>query len=409
MNATRKPSRRWLLPVLAAAVCAAFTAAVVGSAGAAGGTIGIAGIEGAAGEGGPDFMEGMQVAVDTINKAGGVNGRKIVLTLYKTGGTPEGAVAAYRQAAANKNNIGSFLGSGGSLAVRAVSATVKMPDISASGNDAVDRPITRYMFSNSGGAEYATASVVYAFTKLHVRSVAVLHYGSDFSTQIESAIRSRCAQLGCKVTDVESGDPAASIDQLTPQLTKMKDSNPDAYYIEGLNPNGYAGAHQLGMFNKPVIAEQWLTVPGLAAACGVNCEGVVFGAHKCVLRNVLPASDPIVAICKQYVKQWDAYFKGKIPYSQFSIYGRDAVYTFAYAAKKVLAAGKALTRENVTDALEHINGDLTTTHGQLYTSPSNHRLMGVWTEGYVDTTIKMVGGKPTWVLAPKADIKGSTG
>ena len=235
-----------------------------------------------------------------------------------------------------------------------------------------------------------------------------MHYDTDFSSQIESAIRGRCTQLGCKVTDVEAASAAASVDQLIPQLTKMKASNPDAYYIESLNPNAMAGARQLGMFNKPVIAEQWLTVPALAQACGANCEGVVFGAHKCVDRAVLPASDPVVQLCKQYGSQGNAYHEGKLPYSQFSIYGRDAVYTFAFAAKKVLAAKKSLTRNNVDSAMEHLKGDISTTHGRIFTSPNNHRLTGTGHEAYVDTTIKMDNGQPTWVLAPGADPKGST-
>jgi branched-chain amino acid transport system substrate-binding protein len=353
-------------------------------------------------------MEGMKVAAWAINKSGGVNGRKIKLNIYQTGGTPEGAASAYRKAGSNKNNIGAFLGAAGGLAVRALSNTVKMPFISASGNDAIDRPVTKYVFSNSAGKEYATASVVYAFKNLGARSFAIMHYDTDFSSQIESAIRGRCAQLGCKVTDVEAASAVASVDQLIPQLTKMKASNPDAYYIESLNPNAMAGARQLGMFDKPVIAEQWLTVPALAQACGKNCEGVVFGAHKCVLRSVLPSSDPVVKLCKQYVAQWNAYHKGKLPYSQFSIYGRDAVYTYAFAAKKVLAAKKPLTRANIVAAMEHLKGDIATTHGRLFTSPNNHRLTGTWHEAYVDTTIKMVNGQPTWVLAPKADPKGST-
>ena len=401
--------RRRLVPALALGLAAAVAAIAASSVGAAGQPpIQVAGLQGAVAQGGPDFMEGMKVAAWAINNAGGVDGRKIKLNIYPTGGTPEGAASAYRRAASNKNNLGAFLGAAGGLAVRALSSTVKMPFISASGNDAIDRPVTKYVFSNSAGAEYATSSVHYAFTKLGARSFAVMHYDTDFSSQIESAIKNRCKQLGCKVTDVESASAGASVDQLIPQLTKMKNSNPDAYYIESLNVNAMAAARQLGMFDKPVIAEQWLTVPAVANACGANCEGVVFGAHKCVVRNLLPKTDPVVKICLQYVKQWNAYHKGKVPYSQFSIYGRDAVYTYAFAVKKVLDAKKPLTRDNIVDAMEHLKGDLTTTHGRLFTTPKNHRLTGSWTEAYVDTTIKMVDGKPTWVLAPKADIKGST-
>src|SRR5207247_52958 len=101
-------------------------------------------------------------------------------------------------------------------------------------------------------------------------------------------------------------------------------------------------------------------------------------------------------------------FKNKIPYSQFSIYGRDAVYTYAAAAKAVIDAKKPLTRDNIVNAMEHFNGNLVTTHGKIFTSPKNHRLTGTWTEADVDTVVKVVSGKPVWTPAPKADIKGAT-
>ena len=402
-------SRRLLVSLAVLALGAALAAAIATAGRHAEAPIGIGGLEGVAAQGGPDFMDGMRVATDVINKSGGINGRMISLKLFPTGGTPEGAASAYRAAGGDKSIVGAFLGAGGALAVRALSPTVKMPFIAASGNDAIDRPIAKYVFSNSAGYEYATSSLVYAVKKLGAKSVAALHYDTDFSQQIGSALTNRCKSLGCKVTDIESASAGASVDQLIPQLTKMKDSKADAYYIESLNPNAMAAARQLGMFDKPVISEQWLTVPGLAIACAANCEGVVFGAHKCVDRNSLPATDPVIAICKKYVAQWDAYFKNKKPYSQFSIYGRDAVYTFATAAKIVLDAGKPLTRENVVSAMENFKkGQLVTTHGNLVTTPKNHRLTGTWTEGYVDTVVTVKNSVPTWKPAPRADLAGAT-
>ena len=406
MNAVSR-SKRLIVMLLVLALGAALAAATA-MAGKQAGKITIVGLEGAVNQGGPDFMDGMRVATSVINAAGGVNGSMIDLKIIPTGGTPEGAASAYRKAGSNKAVIGAFLGAGGALAVRALSPTVKLPFIAASGNDAIDRPIAKYVYSNSAGYEYATSSLVYAVKKLGAKSVAALHYDTDFSQQIGTALTNRCKTLGCTVTDVESASAGASVDQLIPQLTKMKDSKADAYYIESLNPNAMAAARQLGMFDKPVIAEQWLTVPGLAIACADNCKGVVFGAHKCVDRNALPASDPVVAICKQYVAQWDAYFKGKKPYSQFSIYGRDAVYTFAAAAKQVMAAGKPVTTANVANAMEALDGSLVTTHGAIKTSPKSHRLTGTWTEAYVDSVVTGKNGVPSWKPAPKADLAGAT-
>ncbi|MDO9410845.1 ABC transporter substrate-binding protein [Patulibacter sp.] len=380
-----------------------------GGGGASSGPIKIAGYIGPAAQGGPDYQDGMKLAAKQINAAGGVDGRKIELVLKETGATPQGAATAYRDSARDKAVIGGFNGSAGALAISGLTDQVKMPAIAASGSDKLIDPVKKYMFQNSAGSEYATSAISYMTNVLKKKSVAVLHYDADFSTGLAPAIEARCKEIGCKVTSVQASSGTASTDQVTAQLTKMKASNPDVYYIETLNPNGYKAAKQLGMFDKPIIGEQWLSTPALAAACGVNCETVTYGGHKCALTDLdqLNADDPIKAFCQKYVKDFTTEYPDK-PFALYSIYGYDAVNTFADAARKVLKAGKELTRDNITAQLESESGDLLTSHGAVKSSPTDHALVGEWGEAYVDTRIKMKGKTVTYALAPGADKAGST-
>jgi branched-chain amino acid transport system substrate-binding protein len=385
--------------------------------------IGVAGLEGALPEGGPDFMKGMKIATAEINKSGGVDGRKIELEIFKTGGTPEGAASAYKEAGANDAMIGAFLGATGSLAIREQSERVKLPLIAASGNDAIDVPVTTYVFQNSAGKEYATSSLVYLdehgeeYAKqfgatfdgsMDGKKVAVLHYETDFSQQIPDAIEGRCEELGCEVVAVEEAGAVDAVDALTPQLTKMESSGADVFYIESLNPNALAAAKQLGMDEKPIIAEQWLTVPPLAEAAGKNAEGVVFGGHKCRAPDVVAKSDPAKKWCEEYVAKYEAMFPGE-PFALFSIYGYDAVLTYADAAKRLIEDGEEVTRDNIVTAMEEFDGSgLRTSHGLIETSPDTHRLTGDWTEAYVDMSITIgPDGEPLYEIAPGADPAGA--
>lgn len=385
--------------------------------------IAIAGLEGEVAEGGPDFMKGMKIATEEINKAGGVNGREIDLKIFKTGGTPQGAASAYQQAGAESSIIGAFLGATGSLAIREQSERVKLALIAASGNDKIDTPVTKYIFENSAGKEYASSSLVYmnehgpeyakAFgreftgTNLKGKKVAILHYETDFSQQIPEAIEEGCEQLGCEVVDVEEAGSADSVEAVTPQLTKMKESGAEIYYIESLNPNALAAAKQLGMDSKPVIAEQWLTVPALAEAAGKNAEGVVFGGHKCRAPEIIAKSDPAKKWCEEYVERFEKYFPGE-PFALFSIYGYDAVNTYAWAVEHLEEEGKEVTRDSIVEAMQEMDGSLRTSHGLVKTSPESHRLTGSWEEAYVDMTIKVnKKGEPEYVLAPGADPAGA--
>jgi branched-chain amino acid transport system substrate-binding protein len=354
-------------------------------------------------------MNGMRLAVAEINAKGGIGGQQVQLKVQQTGGTPQGAASAYRAAAQDSNVMGSFIGAAGALAIKALSNQVKLPSIAASGNNSVQEPVAKYMFSNSFGPEYVTSAISYGVDKLGAKSFALIHYETDFSSQVESAAKAKCEKAGCQITDVEASTSTASVDRLTPQLTKMKSSNPDAYYIEGLNPNAFKAARQLNMFTKPVLSENWLATPALVAACGSACQGVVAGLHKCRLSdlNQLEANDPIKKFCVDYVAAFKKQFPS-LPFQLYSIYGHDAVMTYAAAIQKLLDTGKDVTRDNIVDQMEHFNGDLLTSHGQVTSSPTQHRLTGTWTQGYVDQTFDIKGQDVTYKLAPKADAAGST-
>jgi branched-chain amino acid transport system substrate-binding protein len=366
----------------------------------------LAGLEGEAAEGGPDFSKGMQIAVDQINAKGGVEGRKIELKITKTGGTPEGAASAYREAGSDPGILGAFLGASGALAIRDLSETVKLPIITASGNDKVDRPVAKYVFNNAPTSELVTSSLRYAVEQLGAKKVAAIHYETDFSSQIPDALRKGCERLGCQVLTVEKSSATAPVDALVPQLTKMRNTNPDVYYIETLNPAALAAARQLKL-DKPIIAEQWLTVPPLAQACGANCEGVIFGGHKCRAPELLATGDPLKQHCDNYAAAFKAKFPNE-PFALFSIYGHDAVHTYAEAARRLIEDGKEVNRENLTSAMETFDGkDFLTSHGYIKTGADSHRLTGTWKEAYLNLTIEADGTNVKWVLAPKASPEGA--
>ena len=367
----------------------------------------IAGLEGEAAEGGPDFTQGLQIAVDQVNAAGGVEGRKLELKIIKTGGTPEGAATAYREAGSDPHVVAAFLGASGALAVKDLSETVKLPIITASGNDGVDHPPVKYMFNNAPTSELVTSSLSYAVEHLGAKKVAAIHYETDFSSQIPDALRKGCERLGCEVVNIEKSSAVAAVDAVVPQLTKMRNAKPDVYYIETLNPAAIAAARQLKL-DKPIISEQWLTVPALAQACGANCEGVVFGGHKCRVPGLILDGDPLKKHCEDFIAAFEAKFSGQ-PFALFSIYGHDAVRIFAEAARRLMVDKKAVARDSLAGSMETFNGQgFLTSHGFIKSGSDNHRLTGTWKEAYLNMTVKANPDKSiAWVLAPGADPSGA--
>lgn len=378
-----------------------------------GSTIDLTDLEGPAATGDPDFTKGMQIAENQINAAGGVAGHKINVVITKFDGTPGGAISSYTQAGSSKS-VASFGGATGVLAMESASDRVGLPLFGVPGRTSFIEPPHKWVYSISADEAYPDAAVKWAVQNKHIKTLAVLHYGeTDYSTGLTQSIQKRCSQmtgfgpaLGCKVINVQTGNVADTVDQLIPLLTNMKNSGADAYYIETLDPNGPKAARQLGMFNKPILSEQWLSVPAIATACGSACDGIVFSAQKCVAPNLIQPSDPAKKYCDDYEALYKKAFPGQ-PYALFSVYGYDFVKLVAGAADLLAKAGKPITRDNLVTQLDSLKGQIRTSHGAVVSDPSNHRLTGKFSEAYFLYVIKTVGGKPVYQLAPGSSPQGA--
>ncbi len=368
--------------------------------------LGFAMLEGEAAEGAPDFVNGVNLAAEQINAAGGVEGRKIEVKTFKKGITVDKAVAAYREAAADPTILTAYIaGVVGTPAIGAQAIREKVPVFQQSGNRGLVEPPKPFMYSMSWDKEYPGTVVRWAVENKNTKKIAILHYETDYSSGITKSVEDRCKELGCEVTTSQSGELDASVDGLIPLLTKMKNSGADTYYIETLNPNGPKAARQLGMFDKPVISEQWLSVPAIAGAIGKAGEDIVFAAQKCVAPELATEGDPGAAFCTDYKAAYLA--KYGEPYALFSIYGSDAVNLFADAARRLIKAGKEVTRETMNEAYEQFDGTLLTSHGKVESGPDQHHLTGPFEQGYLLYEIKVNGKEIKYQLAPNASADGA--
>jgi len=357
--------------------------------------------------GGPDFTKGVKVAEKKINDEGGVGGRMIEVRTSKAGLDSQATLQAYRNAAGESDVLAVWVGASG-LAIKAQASQVKLPAFISVGNTESFIPPDPYTFSTSFGSEYATSAVTYGVEKLGVSKIGVLHYETDFSNGLTPAVEEACEALGCEVTTEQKGDIEASVEGLIPQLTALRDSGADAYYIESLNPNGMKAARQLGMFDKPILTEQWLTVPPIAEATGKAGEGVIFGGGKCRAPEVLNEDDPAKAWCENYKEEVEAMYPGE-EFPLFSQYGFDTVTLFAAAAKRLIDNDEEVTRESIQRSLEEFDASeqVETSQGIVTSSPEKHVLTGRWEEAYVNYTLDFPNGELNYVLAPKADPAGA--
>jgi len=163
-----------------------------------------------------------QVAVDDINAHGGINGRKVELTVFDDQSKQEQGVALAQQIASDPG----FLG-----VVGLVNATMGPPESTALNNAAVPTVAVfgdatrstdpgKYVFKEAPTFDtYALGMMGFIQSKLKFTKVGVLYETNVYGTGILNTFKAQGSQFSIQVVDAESIQPNAVDD--TAQLSRI--------------------------------------------------------------------------------------------------------------------------------------------------------------------------------------------
>jgi branched-chain amino acid transport system substrate-binding protein len=186
---------------------------------------------------GEECVNGLQMAVDEINAAGGIkslNGAKIELVKADSQGKPDVGIAEV-QRLATKENVAAIVGtyqSGVAIPATQEAEKQQVPIvISMAVADAITEKGQKYTFRICPKADWYAKDQVAFLTELKtlvgldVKKVALLHEDTDFGTSTATGQKKYLQEAGMEMT-IEVSYPAGSAD-LTTQVSKVKASNPD--------------------------------------------------------------------------------------------------------------------------------------------------------------------------------------
>lgn len=283
---------------------------------------------------GKSTKQGIELAVDEINAAGGVNGKKIELVVEDDQGTPEKAKTVISKLI-NQDKVQAVLGevaSSNSLAAAPVAQEAKVPMISPSSTNPKVTEIGDYIsrvcfidpFQGGVMAQFASKT-------LNAKTAAILgDVNSDYSKGLTQYFEEGFTKAGGKIVAKESytqQDP-----DFKAQLTKIRELNPDVIYVPGYY--GQVGiiakqARELGM-KQPLLGGDGWDSPDLWKLGGE-------ALRPAYITNHYSADNPAPEI-QNFVKNYKAKF-GEVP---------DSLAALAYDAAKILA--DAIKRAGTTDS-----------------------------------------------------------
>ncbi|MCC6232231.1 MAG: ABC transporter substrate-binding protein [Verrucomicrobiales bacterium] len=272
---------------------------------------------------------GTLLAVEEVNAAGGVLGKKLELITEDTQ-SKAGEPATVVRKLITRDQVIAVLGevaSSRSLEAAPIAQQFKVPMISPSSTNPKVTEVGDYVFRVCFIDPFqGTVMANFAWNTLKVRKVAVLtDVKSDYSLGLAQYFKQRFEQLGGKMVIDQSfsgGDK-----DFKAQLTAIKAAGPDGLFIPAYYTDVGLIARQakeLGI-NFPLFGGDGWESPKLIELGGEAVEGKFYSTHY-------SPEDPSAAV-KEFVKRYQARFKGEAPDAMAAL-GYDSVMVLVDAIKR---------------------------------------------------------------------------
>lgn len=328
--------RSWMRASLVLGTAALVSCAKGGQQGAAGGDIVVGeygSLTGTTATFGISTKNGIDMAIEEVNKAGGLLGKQVRVIVEDDQGKPEEAQTVVTKLITSDKVIAVLgeVASSRTLAAAPVAQQAGIPMISPSSTNPAVTDVGDYIFRVcfiDPFQGYVMAR--FATNTLKVTKVAILRdIKNDYSVGLADVFTENFKQMGGTITSDQSYSEGDT--DFSAQLTTIKATNPQAIFVPGYYTEVGLVARQaksLGL-NVPLLGGDGWDSPKLTEIGGPALDGSYFSNHYSV-------EDPSAAI-QQFVAAYKAKY-GETP---------DALAGLGYDAAKLLF--DAIKRANSTD------------------------------------------------------------
>jgi len=304
-------------------------------------------LSGPAAELGKDMQFGASLYFDQVNKAGGVNGRKIVLKTLDDGYEPPKAVENTKKLI-NEDKVFALFGYVGtptSNAVLPIFTEAKVPFVGAfTGAESLRAPFNRQIFNVRASYFDETEAIVQHLTAMSVTNIAIFYqndgYGQAGLAGMERAMKKRNMELSAKATvERNTVDVAKAVET-------MKKANPQAVVMISAYKSCAAFIKEMKKVgaNPTFWNVSFVGSKALAAELAAEGRGVQ-------ISQVMPFPwDMTVPVVKEYRGLLEA-AKGEPGFGTLEGYIAAKV-----TVEGIKRAGKNLTRDSFIKAMESMSG-----------------------------------------------------
>jgi branched-chain amino acid transport system substrate-binding protein len=312
---------------------------------------------------------GLRMKVDEINKAGGIGGRKVELTVYDTEGNT-GKAAQLARRLIESDQVVAIVGpssSGESLQVLPIANELKTPLIAHAGTEKMTNPVTPWVFNTPPTDRVVAAHLLSVFKKRGITQIALLSAADGFGQSGASVVKELAPKYGVTIARHEEFNRTDA--DMTAQVLKAKDSPAQAMLVWSAFPAPTIIARNAAAvgYAKPIYNSFAAASKDLLVQAGPAAEGSYVSSMRLLAPETLKANDPMRPAVMKIYNDYKAKY-GEAP-ATFAAHSYDAMSLIEAAVRKI---NGPVTRDNLRAALETVT--VTGGNGIYRLSPTSHGL-----------------------------------
>lgn len=311
----------------------------------------------------------LDMLVEQINQAGGVNGEEIALTLYDDGGDPNKARTFATRLIEDDEVVAIIGGSttGASMSILSVAEDNEIPFISLAGAIDIIDPVKPFTFKTPHTDRMACQKIFEDMQKRQITTIGMISGTDGFGASMQAQCKSVVGEYGITVAADETYNPTDA--DMTTQLTKIRNTEGVQAVLNpgfGQGPSIVTRNYRQLAIDLPLYQSHGVASDGFIELAGADAaEGVRLPGTALLIADQLPADDPQ----KPVVDAYKAAFEDRTGTSvgTFGGYAHDA---FLILTDAIARAGSA-EPQAIRDAIEATSG-LAGTTGIYTLSPEDH-------------------------------------
>ncbi len=226
------------------------------------------------------MSRGAQLAVDQVNKAGGIGGRRLQILIedHKSGDADAAVTGARKLLDVDKVPVILTSYSAPTLAIQPLAVEKKVLLLNGGGVGSVLVGKTALYNTRMLSSQTAPFVVQWAVNRLKAKRIATLFWNDAAGQGVNGAIKETCAKLGCQVIAEEPHDIGAK--NYSPQLARIKAARPEVLALGSFGDDvGYilTQARAYGI-TVPILGVEW--TPNAQKIGGKAMEGYVIAVDR---------------------------------------------------------------------------------------------------------------------------------